>query len=66
MPYESPRGWIETLSEPGADVLVERFHARSDCGRIKRGELRAVDRPYSAARCAGCADVHGSNRDTVG
>ena len=63
MPYSPPSGWIEPYSE-NPDFETERFHTRTDCPRIRhRDQLRQVDRPYSAARCAGCAEEHGRNRE---
>ena len=58
MSYESPAGWIEDKrrdpEEPDNKLGV--FHARQDCPRIRDVQmLRAVERPYSAARCPVCA-----------
>jgi hypothetical protein len=55
-----PSGWIEEHTDETGRTT--RFHARTDCPRIREPEqLRAVDRPYSATRCLGCADEHGNN-----
>jgi hypothetical protein len=57
MPYSPPSGWVGT--RPQADDSAPsrvRFHARPDCPRIEdRDDLRRVDKPYSAIRCALCA-----------
>ena len=61
MPYSPPSGWVETrLQENDAPTYV-RFHARPDCPRIgESGNLRKVDKPYSATRCTLCAsELHG-------
>ena len=64
MSYAPPRGWIEPAYQDDSGVHI-RFHARRDCPRIKqRDQLRAVDRPFSAHRCSGCADAYGNNRET--
>jgi len=56
MNYAAPKGWIEDLPRSGEGSQHSTFHLRQDCERIKdRGKLREVDRPYSAARCRGCA-----------
>ena len=58
MGYTPPSGWVEELSPPSTASYVQRstFHARDDCPRIRMSlALRAVDRPYSAARCSLCA-----------
>jgi hypothetical protein len=59
MPYSPPSGWVETRPQADApDVpLHARFHARPDCPRIgDSADLRPVDKPYSAPRCAVCAN----------
>ena len=62
MTYAPPSGWVEHWELDSG--LQARFHAREDCARVRdRRELRRVDQPYSAARCAGCADEYGRNRD---
>jgi hypothetical protein len=63
MGYLPPAGFVEPrrddLDGPGA---ATRFHARADCPRVLHPDLlRPVDRPYSAARCPGCADPFGNN-----
>ena len=56
MNYAAPKGWIEVLPRSGEGSQHSTFHLRRDCDRIKdRDQLREVDRPYSAARCRGCA-----------
>lgn len=56
MGYESPSGWIETLIRSSSGAQHEVFHASLSCPRIRdSGSLRAVERPYSAARCSLCA-----------
>jgi hypothetical protein len=60
MVYTPPGGWVEDYSDDAGDH--SRFHSRTDCPRIRQpGRLRQVDRPYSAIRCAGCADEFGNN-----
>jgi hypothetical protein len=60
MVYKPPGGWIEDYCDDAGDH--SRFHARTDCPRIRQPErLRQVDRPYSAIRCVGCADEFGNN-----
>ena len=60
MTYKPPTGWVEDFTD---EVGVHgRFHTRVDCPRIRRPDrLRPVDRPYSAARCPGCAEARGNN-----
>jgi hypothetical protein len=60
MAYTPPGGWVEDYTDDAG--AHGRFHARTDCPRIRKPEqLRQVDRPYSASRCPGCADEHGNN-----
>ena len=62
MTYTPPNGWVEPFGDDDTGSVSQRFHARRDCPRIRHPEqLREVDRPYSAARCPGCADAHGNN-----
>ena len=62
MAYTPPRGWVEDYTDETG--RKGRFHSRTDCPRIREPEqLRAVDRPYSATRCPGCADEHGNNAE---
>jgi hypothetical protein len=61
MSYTPPSGWVEPIGDDSGSA-TQRFHSRRDCPRIRYPEqLREVDRPYSAARCPGCADAHGNN-----
>lgn len=57
MPYSPPSGWVET--RPQTDELTPahvRFHSHPDCPRVgDPGNLRKVDKPYSATRCLLCA-----------
>src|SRR3954471_22640932 len=56
--YISPNGWVEPKKrrDGGGDNELGIFHLRRDCERIRRpDQLRAIDRPYSAARCTLCA-----------
>jgi hypothetical protein len=66
MGYTPPSGWVEPLGDGEPASAAQRFHSRPDCPRIRHPEqLREVDRPYSAARCPGCADPHGNNLEDV-
>lgn len=61
--YTPPSGWVELLqSADGRGADRHRFHMSRGCPRIRCSPeaLVAVDRPYSAARCTGCADVYES------
>jgi hypothetical protein len=65
MTYTPPRGFVEPrrtdLDGPG---LTTRFHTRADCPRVLFPDLlEPVDRPYSAARCPGCAEQFGNNHE---
>jgi hypothetical protein len=61
MTYAPPPGWVEPH---GDDGVASKFHTRTDCPRVRHPDkLRPVDRPYSAVRCAGCAEFHGQNRE---
>ncbi|MEO7979820.1 MAG: hypothetical protein ABI807_02785 [Sporichthyaceae bacterium] len=65
MTYTPPSGWVEPYSAEDSPQASSRFHTREDCPRIRNpDQLRPVDRPYSAARCAGCADAYGSNLES--
>ncbi len=56
MGYAAPKGFIEELPRSEAGSQHSTFHLRRDCPRIKdQQQLRAVQRPYSAARCRLCA-----------
>ena len=57
MTYSPPAGWVETLSEVGANVPLRfRFHRNPGCPLIQQpASLRQVDKPYSAPRCHRCA-----------
>jgi hypothetical protein len=67
MSYTPPNGWVEPFGDDDAESTSQRFHTRRDCPRIRHPEqLREVDRPYSAARCPGCADAHGNNLERFG
>jgi hypothetical protein len=57
MPYSPPSGWIENRPQDNEDdALHIRFHTQPDCSRIADpGNLRKVDKPYSATRCMLCA-----------
>lgn len=56
MGYDAPSGFIEDLPRAESGSQHSTFHLRRDCPRIKdQAEVRAVDRPYSAARCRHCA-----------
>jgi hypothetical protein len=58
MTYQAPSGWIETKSYPAG--TQERFHTDVNCPRITaESQLRAVDRPESAACCPLCTAEHG-------
>ena len=60
MTYTPPSGWVELYDDEAG--THSRFHSRTDCPRIRQpDQLRSVERPYSAARCPGCADEHGNN-----
>ena len=60
MAYTPPGGWVDEYEDEAG--IHSRFHARTDCPRIRHPEqLRQVDRPYSASRCPGCADEFGNN-----
>jgi hypothetical protein len=62
MTYTPPHGWVEASGDPDADPPRLRFHTRTDCPRVRdTGQLRPVDRPYSATRCPGCADAFGND-----
>jgi hypothetical protein len=66
VPYEPPSGFVEPYGGGDSDdaAATSRFHTRDDCPRIRDPTaLRPVDRPYSAARCGGCAEVYGHNRE---
>lgn len=56
--YTPPAGWVEpkaTRDGEGHNPLGV-FHSRNDCRNIRRSDqLRAVEKPYSAARCMLCA-----------
>ena len=58
MSYVPPSGWTERTDKPtDARTTVKiRFHSRNDCDRIRDPRaLVAVDKPYHAPRCPGCA-----------
>ncbi|MGZ4589795.1 MAG: hypothetical protein ACXV3C_00315 [Actinomycetes bacterium] len=56
MGYVPPSGWVETRPTAEGEPVAARFHTRPDCPRLQGGELRQVDKPYSAARCPLCAN----------
>ena len=62
MTYAPPSGFAETLPTTADGPIRVRFHARSDCPRVRgrQEDLRLVDRPYSAVRCPLCAPDTGS------
>jgi hypothetical protein len=58
--YSPPPGWTERVQpKPGElDRHLAVFHASKTCSRINDvRSLQPVDKPYSAARCAACADT---------
>lgn len=58
MPYTPPSGYVERAdgSLEHLTRIVEWFHTRTDCPRIKAATaLVPVQRPYSAPRCTVCA-----------
>lgn len=67
MPYQPPSGFVEPWDDDDVEDAAARlrFHTRDDCPRVRHPEaLRPVDRPYSAARCGGCAEPYGQNRES--
>jgi hypothetical protein len=59
MVYIPPSGWVEVRPTGESEPVAAKFHARRDCSRIQDGAVRAVDKPYSAARCPLCAGEAG-------